>query len=871
VKKNILIFKGMKRLFEVENEIRYLSALIPRKSRFGAGGDDYTIYYNHPLVRKTVKRVHDDMEGIIIGWFVDETTGANFSILFNNGQIDDYEERQFLPPPSAQSEEYIQLKEDDGSYRDFNTSDNLTPAINLEQSLFHLPDDDKIMGSDNRMLHKTKLKHIDKLISKGTAKSTQQYTEMAKPKEPVAQRSSARGLKPNCPDQLKQELNNKINEATEWNTELQDYITKYITILNNNLSKNPQELLDEDTIKYIRGEFNQSEKIEKIKESGQKLESECKKSLNDINAIIDTDLYNENFDDYVAQDIERSIKIYKKKKEEKLINEQVKDFINDCAIVNKDRDIFELLRPFDKNLSVEDQLKFYICYIQQFAIDMAHDKINAVTQVIIEIKKNVIDVIKQLQTHLPSDFPKITQKGENLENIIKKLFPKYNDNKNPDYYVTRMFLGNDREEYNISTSTGAETLEFIMVNFLEIYGYTIEGIFRRVSQDFEKSMTFDRLLQSNTYKKVPVKNQNILIVTDVYPTDPSKTQSFQLFLNEYINTRYKKIKCGHVKTIAHEYDSGTFNSWAFDFGDEDTGIKELDISSGRMEICELFEFGNPDDNKIKLGVSPVILHYKITKGKDKPQLEIIKFLDNSDIKGKFTNSILKEVKAKVETVKNSNEKIANALAKTLGDKAIRDAAQELNKVKAIKEYYKFGNNSLITFLSNDATSALAAAQTLPGGIFNSNRVVDELAEGSEFIAVRPGTSLFKRIQTVPELVERERSFLPSQQTQQGANGSPPRARGSPSKSQGTPDSRRKQPGNGALGGTPSRVRSRSKESEENDLRSPRRLFPVGSPRSQVSTQSQEFNPMNEFGKRSLQKKIHELEKEIKYLGKSNER
>jgi len=859
----------MKRLFEVENEIRYLSALIPRKSRFGAGGDDYTIYYNHPLVRKTVKRVHDNMEGIIIGWFVDETTGSNFSILFNNGQIDDYEERQFLPPPSAQPEEYIQLKEDDGSYRDFNDGDNLTPTP--EQSLFHLPDDDKIMGSDNRMLHKTKLKHIDKLISKGTAPSTQQDTEMAKPKEPVAQRSSVRGIKPNCPDELKQELNNKINEATKWNTELQNYITNYITILNNNLRTNQQEQLDEDTIKNIRGEFDQSEKIEKIKESGQKLQSECKKSLKDINAIIYNDLYNGNFDDIVSQDIVRLIKIYKKKKEEKLINEQVKDFINDCAIVNEKRDIFELLRPFDKNLSVEDQLKFYICYIQQFAIDMAHDKINAVTEVIIEIKNNVIGVIKQLETHLPSDFPKITQKGENLKDIIIKLFPKHNDNKNPDYYVTRMFLGNDREEYNISTSTGAETLEFIMVNFLEIYGYTIEGIFRRVSQDFEKSMTFDRLLQANTYKKIPVKNQNILIVTDVYPTDPSKTQSFQLFLNEYINTRYKKIKCGHVKTIAHEYDSGTFNSWAFGFGDEDTGIKELDISSGRMEIGELFEFRNPDDNEIKIGVSPVILHYKITKVKDKPQLEIIKFLNNSNIKGQFINSILKEVKIKVENAKNSNEKIANALAKTLGDKAIRDAAQELNKVKAIKEYYKFGNNSLITFLSNDATSALAAAQTLPGGIFNSNRVVDELAEGSEFIAVRPGTSLFKQIQTVPELVERERSFQPSQETQEGANGSPPRARGSPSKSQGTPDSRRKQPGNRALGDTPSRVRSRSKESEKSDLPSPRRLFPVGSPRSQVSTQSQEFNLMNEFGKRSLQKKIHELEKEIKYLGKSNER
>jgi hypothetical protein len=52
---------------------------------------------------------------------------------------------------------------------------------------------------------------------------------------------------------------------------------------------------------------------------------------------------------------------------------------------------------------------------------------------------------------------------------------------------------------------------------------------------------------------------------------------------------------------------------------------------------------------------------------------------------------------------------------------------------------------------------------------------------------------------------------------------------------------------------------------------PCRLFPIGSPRSLVSTQSQEFDLMNEFGKRSLQKKIHELEKEIKYLGKSNER
>jgi hypothetical protein len=47
VEKNKSNFKAMKRLLEVENEIRYLSALIQRKSRFGAvDDDDFTINAN---------------------------------------------------------------------------------------------------------------------------------------------------------------------------------------------------------------------------------------------------------------------------------------------------------------------------------------------------------------------------------------------------------------------------------------------------------------------------------------------------------------------------------------------------------------------------------------------------------------------------------------------------------------------------------------------------------------------------------------------------------------------------------------------------------------------------------------------------------
>lgn len=589
-------------------------------------------------------------------------------------------------------------------------------------------------------------------------------------------------------------------------------------------------------------------------------------------------LYKQKLDIYVK---EQEIK-----NEENLYFDAVKN-----QTIRATRDIYELTKSSD---SVIDQLRRYICYLQVFVIDPIHDgfkkkdddPIKLIRQAYIT---NIIEVINNLRINGLLIGVNEIKNANDLNEFIYTLFPQHSQtnpdpedldkNGNPkqkpshaDGYVTLIFKD--------KLGSSSDKLELIMINILEIlFGdKTVEALFPIATPTYGNNKSMYRILQGNQ-SETPTfsedNNQNLLIVTDVYPTNVSKTLALQTFFKQYNQnpTRYP-FKIAHVDTIANDHDEGTFESWQLNLVER---LEVFDISAGHLFVDEFFTFRDKNGNSYKAPISD----YSITRDKHgtETKLNIKHVFGDSGISGTFTEAKVEEIKKEIQgTDKN---KVATVLSKFFCDKAIRDTAQELPKNdEIIKDY---GEDCLVMFLSNDGICSSAAAQTLPGAIFNLSILVDELAQGSEHIAVRPGSTLQQWLNRHPERPTASAGATNSQGAVAGAQDSQQTeqqegtvyhtalTQDSPSKS----DVSVTTPAPVVQNGTPqsNRVRRRPKKSYK--LPSLRRLFRE-SPKTPVSTDTegseQEFDLMNQgFGKRFLQKKIHELEKEIKYLGKNNER
>jgi len=712
-----------------------------------------------------------------------------------------------------------------------------------------------------------------------------------------------------CTEELKAEIQDLINNC-------QEEINRVLDLINA-LPSSSDETVKTNFYNEYDKQFN-SELSEFIVKPEHKVK-DCNEIIRNIDKYT-TEIYRIN-----KTTIER---IYAQKQKIAENEQKQKEYVNEYnqavekGTINAQRDIYKLTKSFpNENPSIEEQLKRYICYLQVFVIDPIHDNFEKVhTDLIRDFYiDNIIKVINNLITYDLLQNQRPVDK-DNLLDYIKTLFPYWNltkpdpEDKNikrpihADGYVIQIFQN--------SLPRTSDKLELVMINILEIlFGDdTVEALFPIATPCGVYNKSMYRILQGNQSRTPTFSKDNkqtLLIVTDVYPTKVEKTLALQTFFEQYNqNPRRYPFKIVHVDTIANDHDEGTFESWQLNSIDR---LEIFDISAGHLFIDEFFTFHGNDKT-----YKALITKYSITRKKfgAETELNINHVFGDSGISGTFREAKVVEIK---KTITGTNEKkVATVLSKFFCDKAIRDTAQELpNNGEIINEY---GDNCLVMFLSNDGICSSAAAQTLPSAIFNLSRLVGELAQGTEHIAVRPGSTLQQWLNRHPERPAASAGATDSQGAVAGAPASQPReqysggsplrgspARGSPLKPQGTPQSIRKpqppsseeteyhsaqeQPGSSQHGDgatvyddhmdeeltSPSRLRRRSKESEQIDLPPSRRQVPVG---SQLSTDSEgghiEFDlmsvPMNQgFGKRSLQKKMHELQREIKYLGKSNER
>ena len=624
----------------------------------------------------------------------------------------------------------------------------------------------------------------------------------------------------------------------------------------------------------------------------------------------------------------------KQKESDKEYNQAVEK-----GTISANRDIYELTKSFpDENPSIKDQLKRYICYLQVFVIDPIHDNFSKDDTDLIRdfYIKNIIQVINKLINEGLLQKPHVNK--PTLLKYIETLFPDWEltqpDHEDLDKHGKPKEKPSHADGYVIqifqdSLPRTSDKLELVMINILEIlFGdTTVEALFPIATPCGVYNKSMYRILQGNQSQTPTFSEDNeqtLLIVTDVYPTKVEKTLALQTFFEQYNqNPRRYPFKMVHVDTIANDHDEGTFESWQLNSIDR---LQIFDISAGHLYINEFFTFhGNR-----KIYKAP-ITEYSITRKKfgAETELKINHVFGDRGISGTFTEAKVEEIKKKIEGT--DENKVAKVLSKFFCDKAIRDTAQELPNVQALKDDKEYNNSFLVMFLSNDGICSSAAAQTLPGAIFNLSRLVGELAQGTEHIAVRPGSTLQQWLNRHPERPSASAGATDSQGAVAGAQDSQQtqqqtgfetalttsvltdpfsKAPSSPSKAPGFLDYkeapevqspgvrvnvqeneflewlsgltenerldilREHYPGTErALGGTPSRVRRRSKNSEESVLPPRQRPFPVGSQESTDSERGlEEPNLMDtQFGKHSLQKKIHELEKEIKYLGKSNGR
>jgi hypothetical protein len=750
----------MKRLLEVENEIKYLSALIQRKPRFGttqiAPLKEHAIFVNlNDSQKLSNKRKRTN----------------NPYLLLNNQEITD----SSIMKPGNKVDKYIYID----NMGEIILTNNLLDGIKCSNDI-------KINPTDIKQSIKNQIKE-----EKNQEDIYKNLYELMEKKDELMEKKDELMEKKDKLMEKKDELNGKFVEVAIKITDTsKNENVKWEKAL---ISFDPADKVYEFRLYYEDGAKSEYITIDTKKKETKKKRNKTKPPpvFTKVNTEEELDIkdktkkyYIDNIDKKITDDdIKELNKLYgfvmnfqilkivsglfKKyqvltddipllSKSPVMLDNQGEDVKNNTTPLTININVNDLAKSAGLNSKLEDQLKFYILYTMTYILDILHDFVkvskNILEQYIKFYKERILYVINTL-------YPTNQQTLDTLLDFICNLFD-YTDQRiienqqkllvqaqyeNPgtsdkiriilsnEFNITQIFESDALKKLN-----GQEELQEVMESILDYIHLPPTDI-----SDIADSL--DEAVKINSDKN---DNLPIFIGHDVVVS--SKSSYLRKLMKKYYNTT-KTDQLYFFNSIADKFDRS---------GKKAEVINHLRYYTltGDLHVTEQFTFGrHPPIDIIKYS----ILDY------NRPSATITKFMDTS-MNLTFNDSSISSV------TKIINNNITNAwyvLFKTIGDKAKRDILYGVKNSQVVT----LDSIPLIIFSANDILSSMTASILLPGSVISGKSVMRN----------KNPTSVFS-----------DQEYLAKRDY-----------------------SRR----------------------------------------------------MQEFGKRSLQKEIHKLEKEIKYLGKSNGR